>query len=415
MKIQDTKTPVLVLNCKLGALAIMRSLGSLGVRLYGVDEDRNSPGFLSRYCRTKYIKRFDENREQEYLEYVIGIGKRLGTRAILIPTSDELSLFVAKYSDTLSEYFLFPRNYQSLVSGLMSKEGMYHIARKHSVPTPDTVFPKKLDDVLAFADTVKYPVMLKGIYGNRLQEWSGTKMTVVRTKKELIETYKVLDEPGFPNLMIQEYIPGGDDQIYIFNGYFNNKSECLSAFTGHKIRQFPVHVGCASLGICTWNKTVADITTEFMKSIGYQGVLDIGYRLDPRDGRYKVLDINPRVGQAFRLFVAENGMDVVRNLYLDLTGQEPIQPIIPREGRRWVIEDYDIISSLHYYQEGSLRFGEWVRSFRNLEEGAWFSLKDPRPFFMMMSALMKKTVLWSMKRIGLLEKSKRLQKNSSMQ
>jgi predicted ATP-grasp superfamily ATP-dependent carboligase len=399
MKIQDTSTPVLILNCKLGALAIMRSLGSLGVHLYGVDEDRSAPGLLSQYCRAKYIMKFDENRKQEYLDYIIGIQKRLGTRMILIPTSDELSLFVAKYSGFLSEHFLFPPNDESLVSGLMSKEGMYYLARKHSVPTPDTVFPKTLGDVLAYADTTRYPVMLKGIYGNRLQEWSGTKMTVVHTKNELIETYKVLDEPGFPNLMIQEYIPGGDDQIYIFNGYFNKKSCCLAAFTGHKIRQFPVHVGCASLGICTWNKTVADITTEFMQSIGYQGILDIGYRLDPRDGRYKVLDINPRVGQAFRLFVAENGMDVVRSLYLDLTAQEQIQPIIPREGRRWVIEDYDIISSFHYSQEGSLRFGEWIRSFKGVEEGAWFSWKDPMPFLSMLGTLTKRSFSYLMKRI----------------
>ncbi len=415
MNIRNTVTPVLVLNCKLGGLAIMRSLGSLGVRLYGVDDDRNAPGFLSRYCREKYIMRFDESREQEYLDFVIGIGKRLGTRSILIPTSDELSLFVAKYSVPLSEYFSFPRNDHALVSGLMSKEGMYHLARKHSVPTPITVFPKKLDDVLAYAEEGSFPVMLKGIYGNRLQELTGVKMTVVHSKNELVETYKVLDEPGFPNLMIQEYIPGGDDQIYIFNGYFNERSECLAAFTGHKIRQFPVHVGCASLGVCKRNKTVSDITTGFMRSLGYRGVLDIGYRLDSRDDRYKVLDINPRVGQAFRLFVAENGMDVVRSLYLDLTGQEQTRPITPREGRRWIIEDYDIISAFHYYQEGSLRFGEWIRSFRNLEEGAWFSWKDPLPFLAMIAVLIKRAVRWSMKRSGFLEKNKHLRKDNAIQ
>jgi len=405
MKIQNITTPVLILNCKLGGLAIMRSLGSLGVRLYGVDDNRNSPGFLSRYCREKYVMRFDEAREQDYLDYVTDIGKRLGTRTILIPTSDELSLFVAKYSGPLHEYFLFPRNDHTLVSCLMSKEGMYHLARKHAVPTPDTVFPKKLDDVLAYAEEVGFPVMLKGIHGNRLENRTGVKMTIVHTKKELVETYKLLDEPGFPNLMIQEYIRGADDQIYIFNGYFNERSDCLASFTGHKIRQFPVHVGCASLGVCEWNKAVADTTMDFMRTLGYMGILDIGYRLDSRDGRYKVLDINPRVGQAFRLFVAENGMDVVRSLYLDLTDQKPIRSIIPREGRRWVIEDYDIISSLHYYQEGSLRFGEWLRSFKGVEEGAWFNWKDPVPFLKMAARLVKRFCVWLLKNARIIKRS----------
>jgi predicted ATP-grasp superfamily ATP-dependent carboligase len=343
---------------------------------------------------------FDEQKEQEYLEYVIGLGKQLGERAILIPTSDELSLFVAKHSDELYEYFVFPRNDPTLVSELISKEGMYHLAKKHAIPTPYTVFPKNINDVLVYADDAKFPIMLKGIYGNRLQtRMEGKKMVIVHSREELIEKYKVLEDPDFPNLMIQEYIPGDDDQIYIFNGYFNEKSECLAAFTGHKIRQFPVHVGCASLGVCSWNQMVADITTTFMRLIGYKGVLDIGYRLDPRDGLYKVLDINPRVGQAFRLFVAENGMDVVRSLYLDLTGQDSINPIIHREGRRWVIEDYDIISSLHYRWEGTLGVRDWLRSFRGVEEGAWFSWKDPFPFLVMLTALMKKSLLWLMKRI----------------
>jgi D-aspartate ligase len=397
MKIQNTTIPVLILNCKLGALGIMRSLGGQGVRLYGVDEDLHSAGFLSRYCRGKFLMHFDEEREEEYLEYVIRLGKQLGERTILIPTSDELSLFVAKYYGQLCEYFVFPRIDHTLVSDLISKEGMYHLARKHAVPTPYTVFPKKLDDVIAYAGDARFPVMLKGIYGNRLQMRTNRKMVIVHSDKELVETYKKLEEPDFPNLMIQEYIPGDDDQIYIFNGYFNEKSECLAAFTGHKIRQFPVHVGCASLGICKWNKTVADITTDFMRSIGYQGILDIGYRLDPRDGLYKVLDINPRVGQAFRVFVAENDMDVVKSLYLDLTGQKMF-PIIPREGRRWVIEDFDIVSSFHYYQEGTLKLGEWLRSFRRLEEGLWFNWKDPFPFLMMMTNLFKRAFSWMLKK-----------------
>ena len=92
-----------------------------------------------------------------------------------------------------------------------------------------------------------------------------------------------------------------------------------------------------------------------------------------------MLDINPRVGQAFRIFVAENDMDVVKSLYLDLTGQEQL-PVVPREGRRWLIEDYDIVSSVDYAREGSLSLGEWIRSFRHVEEGAWFSWADPVPF-----------------------------------
>lgn len=397
MKRIDNKTPVLVLNCKLGGLAIMRSLGSLGIPVYGSDEEVKAPGLLSRYCRGKFVKQYVESRPMDYLEFLHGLGKKLGKGTILIPTSDELSIFVADQSEALGEYFLFPKNTSDLVRNLASKEGMYHLAREYKVPSPFTEFPKSLEDVLAYSENARLPIMLKGIHGNRLQERTRKKMVLVRTKEELIENYKILEDPDHPNLMLQEYIPGGDDKIFIFNGYFDRRSECLCGFTGHKIRQFPVHVGCASLGVCRWNEAVATQTTAFMKLLGYQGILDIGYRWDERDHLYKVLDINPRIGQAFRLFVSRNGMDVARSLYLDLTGQEQVQPIIPREGRRWVIEDLDLISSYHYYKEGNLTIKEWIKSFRNLEEGAWFQWNDPVPFFKMTGDLGNRLYKWLLK------------------
>jgi predicted ATP-grasp superfamily ATP-dependent carboligase len=225
-------------------------------------------------------------------------------------------------------------------------------------------------------------------------------MVIVKSAAELFTAYREMEDPSRPNLMLQEYIPGGDDQIYIFNGYFNRQSDCLVGFTGHKIRQFPVHIGCASLGECRWNEVVAKTTTDFMKAVGYQGILDIGYRLDQRDGQYKVLDINPRIGQAFRLFVAKNNHDVVRALYLDFTNQP--QPVVERrEGRRWLIEDFDLISSLHYYQEGSLTVRQWLESFTGVEEHAWFSWRDPAPFFVMLRRMSGRLVYWLMRQSSL--------------
>jgi len=187
--------------------------------------------------------------------------------------------------------------------------------------------------------------------------------------------------------MIQELIPGDDDQVFIFNGYFDKESRCVAAFTGRKIRQYPVHVGCASMGECCDVPEVAQITVDFMKKIGYQGILDIGYRLDPRDGKYKVLDINPRVGQAFRIFLSTGDVDVVRACYMVMTSQTITADVSPREGRRWVIEDFDLVSTYDYYREGSLSFGEWFKSFKKVEECAWFSVRDPVPFFIVFSRM----------------------------
>jgi predicted ATP-grasp superfamily ATP-dependent carboligase len=199
--------------------------------------------------------------------------------------------------------------------------------------------------------------------------------------------------------MLQEYIPGGDDSVWMFNGYFNGNSDCLLGIAGRKLRQHPVYTGATSLGICLHNQAVEETTKTLMKAVGYRGVLDIGYRYDQRSGQYKVLDINPRVGATFRLFVDENGMDVVRAMYLDMTGQA-VRVSSPRLGRKWVVENGDIISFHDYHRDGKLTFFQWIRSFKGVQEGAWFAFDDLAPFGLMLRGLVKQFFRWLGSRFG---------------
>jgi predicted ATP-grasp superfamily ATP-dependent carboligase len=166
----------------------------------------------------------------------------------------------------------------------------------------------------------------------------------------------------------------------MFNGYFDRNSDCVVGFTGKKIRQHPVYTGATSLGILLENPQVQESTRRLMKAVGYTGILDIGYRYDARDGMYKVLDINPRIGGTFRLFVADNGLDVVRAMYLDMTGQ-PVPESAARYGRKWMTEMADLKSCLNYWRDGKLTFAQWLRSFQGIEEFAFFAGDDLKPFW----------------------------------
>jgi predicted ATP-grasp superfamily ATP-dependent carboligase len=384
LKMHDNTTPVVVLRSDShGGLNIMRSLGRLGVPVYNVDPNRWAPSYFSRYCKGKFVWDIEHRTAEESLEYLAGVRRQIGRPCILIPTTDATARFVADHSLALAEGFQFPQQPAGLVEALASKQDMFHLAHRHLIPTPDAVFPQSREEVLGFLEQVRFPVMLKGIDGQRLWERTGKKMFITQSKEQLLRLYDLAEDRNHPNLMLQEYIPGGDDTIWMFNGYFNADSDCLVGFTGKKIRQCPIHTGSTSLGICLHNPAVEELTRRFMKGIGYRGVLDIGYRYDARDGQYKVLDANPRIGATFRLFVGENGMDVARALYLDLTNQEVV-PSPAREGRKWMVEDLDIVSSCRYFREGSLSFLEWLRSFRGLEEAAFISPDDPLPVLAML-------------------------------
>ena len=158
-----------------------------------------------------------------------------------------------------------------------------------------------------------------------------------------------------PNLMIQEYIAGDAEKVWMFDGYFDDESNCLFGITARKLRQYPAYTGMTSLGVCENNEVLTKLITEFMKSIGYRGVLDIGYKYDTIRGKYFLLDPNPRVGVTFRLFVDSNGMDVVRALYRNMTGQ-PVCSGDILDGRKWLSEPFDIVSSIRYWRDKNLDF-----------------------------------------------------------
>lgn len=371
--------PVVVLKIHHGSLGVARSLGRLGVEVHGVTPVPGTPAALSRYWRRVHAWDVDGAPISQTVDYLLDLGRQLGRKALLVPTTDRMTVLVAEHAGSLRERFVFPDLAASTVRALISKREMFLLATRLGIPTAQSAFPACRAEVVAFLDNAAFPIMLKTIDGARPKRRGGPLIVVARDAAELLQEYDLREDPGSPNLMLQEYIPGGEDSVWMFNGCFNAASDCLFAITGRKIRQNPVYTGSTSLGICLSNPEVDRTTRRFMKAVGYRGILDIGYRYDARDGQYKVLDVNPRIGSSFRLFVDANGLDVARALYRDLTGQ-PVPRQAPSEGRKWLVEDQDIESSVRYGRDGKLRLGEWLRSLRGVREGAWFARDDLRPF-----------------------------------
>lgn len=379
VRFPDISVPVVVLKAEdYGALGIVRSLGRLGVRVYTIDADSGAPALKSRYCAGKFVWNIDAAPAEESVQFLCEVSDKIGGRPILIPTGDRGSEFVAVHGEALRLAFRFPVPPPGVVHSLYDKKRMYFLCKKFGIPTAETSFPQGRQDVLSFLDSATFPVVLKAIDPWLLQQRTGVRLVIVKDKDKLLESYDRMEDLEHPNLMLQEYIPGGEDSVWMFNGYFDERSECLFGITGKKLRQFPAYKGMTSLGVCLKNEAVEKNSKDLMQAVGYKGILDIGLRYDARDGLYKILDVNPRIGATFRLFVATNGMDVARALYLDKTGQ-PVPPSLSSDGRKWFVEDKDLISSLQYHRDGKLGFAQWAHSFRGIEEAAYFAWDDPVP------------------------------------
>lgn len=379
----DNTTPVVVLRDPGAALAIARSLGRLGVRVYLVTQDGSPAYTCSRYWTKVYDWDFSAPDEKT-VAFLQGISREIGTKPLLLTIPDSGALFIEDNAAALEEHFIFSKPAPPNKHILTNKWEMFLAAQAHGIPVPAAMYPQSRTDVERFVLSARFPIVLKGA-DQRLPQakWK----TIVRNAAELFEKYDEAAASGVANLILQEYIPGGDEDVWMCNAYFDDTSACRAIFSGHKLRQTPPHAGIATLAVCSPNAVVEDQTRRFMQAVGYHGLCGIGWRFDARDGRYKVLDVNPRVSGVFRLFRATNGMDVVRACYLDLTGQA-IPDMRQSVGRKWMLEE-DIFAAMSYAERGELGFGEWLWSLRGVQESNIFAIDDPLPI-----------IVWSWTRFG---------------
>ena len=385
----DTTRPIVILGLgpgvfHHGVLGIARSAGRLGIPVYRLGLERRAPAALSRYCRG--WRSVPGNATDDQILGALHKLKRDIGRSILIAVDDAGCVFVEEHAGELERDFVFAHQPPGLAQALSSKREMYELCLEHDIPTPLSFFPESEHEALEHAEGTSFPIVVKCINAGDAPA-SSPRVAIAQNREKLIEAYRLMESPSGQNVMLQEYVPGTPETVWMFNGYFDEQSECKVGFTGKKIRQSPPYTGATTLGVCLASPTVQEATVRLMKAVGYRGILDIGYRFDHRDDRYKLLDVNPRIGGTFRLFVGPDGMDALRALYIDLTGQE-VPPTSLQEGRRWIVEPLDIASSITYARRGDLTMRNWARSLRGVREAAWFAADDPLPFLAMWTWLL---------------------------
>jgi D-aspartate ligase len=376
----DNSAPVVVLvSSQHGGLGIIRSLGRLGILVYGVHRDRWEPASLSRFLGGAFRWDFNAVLPSDSLTFLRETAEKVGKTPILIPTSDLTALFVAEHADQLREHYRLASSSAEVVRAFFSKQLTFDICKKFEIPTAKIASPRSMNDLLIFLKSVAFPVIVKGEYGEFLRSAGKyTRVAIVRDEHELLAIYDLNAKKR--QIIVQEYIPGDDDTVWMFNGYFDAQSQCLFGATGRKLRQFPAHRGSTSLGICARNEVVEAQTMRLMRALAYRGPLDLGYRFDIRDGGYKLLDVNPRIGATFRLFTAPNGVDVARALYLNLTGQS-VPPAQVNEGRKWIVETNDLVSVWEDIRRRRSTVRDWRHSLRGVQEGVWLDSDDLFPLF----------------------------------
>lgn len=368
-----------------GGVGAIRTLGRLGVPVYAITEDRFTPAALSRYVKGWFRSRATGREEPEQL--ITGlrdIGRHLGRRSVMIPTDDEAAVLIAEHAGELSDYFLFPPVPSGLPRKLASKWGLYELCCEHGIPAPKSVFPSTADELAAFAAHGTFPVVVKNAESwVRLRAPVVRSTTVLHTPEELLALIR--PRSGTACAIVQEYIPREYAQDWIVHLYCDANSNCVVLFTGVKVRSWPPHTGVTAYAYAAANPGLTQLAERFCKAIGFQGIADLDWRLDRRDGQYKLTDFNPRMGNQFRLFETTAGIDVVRALHLDLTGR-PLPVSQDVKPRRIVVEHIDLPARLAYGVSGRSAGSKAPHAPTEL---AWLAPDDPLPFLAMLPRLAK--------------------------
>jgi D-aspartate ligase len=363
-----------------GGLGVIRSLGRAGVRVYGVHEDRLAPAAGSRYLRGRLLWRPDPARPDRVLAGLARLGEIIGRPAVLIPTDDAGAIFLAEHGTALRGAFLFPEPPAGLPRRLAGKYSLSQVCRQFGVASPLAALPGSAAQAQEFAAAAGYPVIAK--LADPWQPHGTLRSTQVLTgKRDLIRAYEACARAG-TGLMLQEFVPGGQGSDWFFHGYCDAGSACRPAFTGVKVRSYPPAAGLTSFGRAAPNPPLSREITALLARLGYRGLLDLDLRLDARDGRYHLLDFNPRLGAQFRVFRDTAGTDLALAAYLDLTGQ-PVPHAAQVNGRSLLVENYDPVSALAGWRAGDLHPRRWLASVRAADEWAWFAPDDLRPFGLM--------------------------------
>lgn len=373
------RLPVLILCAQISCLALARRLGSVGVRVGILDDNPYAPGWASRYCLHACV--CDSPDEEEQLRQMEAMAALLGGRPALLATSDDYLLFISRHRDRLTSSFRLLLPSAQLLDDLLDKRRMTTLLSAHGIPVPAFRTIESKADLRLAAVELGFPCLLKSAYSKIQGDASAGKLPAASIS-ELEAAYERVARFDH-RVMVQEYIEGGCEQVALYNAYFNRDSQPVAVFTGRKLRQYPVQFGTACLSECGSNPEIAEPLTRFFQNVGYFGPVDVGMKWDRRTGVFKVLDINPRLGQNYRAFVAADGADLGWLAYCELSGQQlACRSALanPPRRRRWAIEDNDWRCARQLRHEGKLSLLRWFASLFRVHEFAYWDWKDPGPF-----------------------------------
>jgi len=364
----------IVLGGNFVGLGVARSLGAQGIRTWVIDSSRSKS--IAQFSR--YTERFLEVKEA-LVDVLLREAKQHHLEGwVLIPVSDDYVELLSANRDVLGEVFRVTSPTLDVTAYALDKRLTYELARNLAIDAPWTAVSRSVAEL--DPDNIPYPVILKPAINHHFFPHTNLKALAVGVPQELRQRFSQMCKyiPA-DEILIQERIPGGGENQYSFCAICKDGA-AYGAFVARRRRQYPVEFGNASTFVETVDQPEVEVAgRRFLEAIRFDGVVEIEFKFDPRDGKYKILDVNPRIWCWHTLGKAA-GIDFPYLLWRQVVGLPAPTLGVPHNAA-WVREITDVVAIL----KSPSRSAELKRLlqavFQRRLTSASLNLLDPLPFF----------------------------------
>lgn len=260
---------------------------------------------------------------------------------LLVPCGDNYTKLLSRNQDALRDYYRFTCIDPQLLTQLSMKESFYMLCEQHgfSFPKSATVTVNNYQTVeLPFA----FPVVIKP--SNSVAYWNchfphKKKVFVAENKEEFDKILAAIYGSSYQDhLIIQEYIPGDDSHMRVMNCYCGKDGKVRLIALGQALLEehSPEGIGSYAAIIPTEDRQLARQMKGFLEEIGYKGFANFDFKLDSRDGQYKLFEMNPRQGRS-SFFVTAEGYNLAEYLVNDVLLDKPQDCVIANGETLWTI------------------------------------------------------------------------------
>jgi predicted ATP-grasp superfamily ATP-dependent carboligase len=397
----DRQTPgAVLLGSDYKALGVIRSLARQGIRCVVVD-DRPRAAWFSRYVTRRFAWP-GAMWGPSFVDFLLSLAHDHGYQGwVLFPLQDEVVEVVARETQRLQTTYRLSTQPWETLRFAQDKRLAYQVADEVQVATPRTWYPSGEQELATMA--FEFPAIVKPAHPVRLAYAIGRKVLQADDRAALIRHYRTARSVLAPDhIMVQDVIPG-DGRTQYAVGAFCHEGGMLAAVTARRTRQYPYDYGLASSFVEAIEVSeLLEPARRLIARLGLSGMVEVEFKHDRRDGRWKFLDINPRAWGWLTLCIA-CGLDFPYAQYRYAL-QQPITLPPPRYGYRWRRLVTDIPAGVQEIRHGWTTPGRYLRSLVGRSVPSVFDWRDPLPVLGdVVGRMRKRHVIDSQKTIGATE------------